>query len=51
MVDYNQLLVHDGTVFVVGMTMGSEMKVISIDLDGSVASKKSVIASFKRDTR
>ncbi|XP_052821133.1 ER membrane protein complex subunit 1-like [Mya arenaria] len=50
-VKYKHVQVYDGTVYVVGMTMGAEVKVISIDTDGTVTSTKSVLAAFiRKDT-
>ncbi|XP_053379517.1 ER membrane protein complex subunit 1-like [Mercenaria mercenaria] len=51
-VRYSKLQVHDGKVYVVGMTAGSEVKVISIGLDGAVLSTKPVLAGFlRKDTK
>lgn len=45
---YKVLEVHDGTVYVVGMTTGSEVKVLAIDSEGNVEITKSVMAGFLR---
>ena len=49
---YNMLQVYDGTVYVVGMTTGSEVKVMAIDGEGSSLFTKSVMAGFiRKETR
>lgn len=51
-VQYNKLQVHDGNVYVVGYTAGSEVKVIAIDMDGAVLSTKPTVAGFlRKDTK
>lgn len=51
-VKYKTLEVYDGTVYVVGMTSGSEVKVIALDAEGNNLFTKAVLAGFMRkDTR
>jgi len=51
-VEYRYLQVHDGTVYVVGVTMGAEVKVIAVDNEGAVMATKSVLAGFlRKDTK
>lgn len=45
---YKILEVYDGKVYVVGMTTGSEVKVVAIGQDGAVTATKSVLAGFLR---
>ena len=45
-VDKQHLLVHDGTVYVITIATGSEVKVIAADLEGSRLWAKTVMSAW-----
>ena len=45
-IDSRNLLVYDGTVYIITMTAGSEVKVTAADFEGSVLWTKSVMSAW-----
>ena len=45
-VDSQNVLVHDGTVYIVTITMGSEVKITAADLEGSILWTKTVMSAW-----
>lgn len=49
-VQYKLLEVHDGRIYVVGMTTGSEVKVMDINAEGETSTKAIIAGFLRKDT-